>query len=117
MKRKMTKYVVVIISILTAELLHEYIHAMLHKWLEASGLGLYLMVLISMAVAVAVFYPAFHLIEKYVAWAAKKYVDGAKRVSGGPFKGLLVGFFVALILLFIGFCAVWYHINPLQDLF
>lgn len=117
MKRKLTKYIVVVISILTAELLHEYIHELLHKWLKTSGLGMYVTVLISMAVAVAVFYPAFHLIEKYVAWAAKKYVDGAKRISGGPFKGLLIGFVVAIILLFIGFCQVWYHVNVLHDLF
>jgi hypothetical protein len=117
MKRKVTKYAVIIISILLAELTHEYIQLMFAGWVKQSQFGLYISVLLSMLVAVLVFYPAFHLIETYLKFASKKYVQGSKKIGKDSFLGIIIGFGLALLLLFIGFCEIWYNQNPLAHLF
>lgn len=117
MKRQATKFAVIILSILLAELIHEYVQHKFMHWVKHSEFGLYASVGLSMAVAVLVFYPAFHLIEKYMKYASQKYVQGSKKLGKNSFISLLVGFFLALALLFIGFAEVWYHQNPLSNLF
>lgn len=117
MKRKATKYAVIVISILLAELIHEYIQHMFTGWVKQSQFGLYASVILSMGVAVLVFYPAFHIIETYLKFASKKYVQGSKKIGKDSFLGIAIGFALALLLLFIGFCEIWYHQNPLANLF
>ena len=73
MKRKFTKYIVIVLAILLAELLHAYAHSFLHHW--KSNASAYESVLVSMIVAVLVFYPAFHFIDKYMKYASEKYVQ------------------------------------------
>ena len=113
MKRKATKFVVIVISILLAELIHEYVQHFFHGWVQKSALGVYISVLISMAVAVAVFYPAFHMIDSYLKAASQKYIQGAKKIGKNSFIALMIGFLLALFLLFIGFSEIWYNQNPL----
>jgi hypothetical protein len=117
MKRKTTKFAVIVISILLAELIHDYIQELLMDWVHESEFGLYSSVLISMVVAVVVFYPAFNVIEKYLHYASSKYVEGAKKISKNGFLGLVIGFFLALFLLFIGFSELWFQKNPVTSFF
>lgn len=116
MKRKSTKLAVIVISILLAELVHEYVQHLLKHWIKDSNFGIYSSVLILMVAAVAIFYPAFNLIERYLKYASKKYVEGSKKIGKNSFLGLVIGFFIALLLLFIGFCEIWFHVNPLAHL-
>ena len=112
--RKLTKYIVIILAILAAELLHAYAHSFFHHQLEGSSP--YKSVAVSMLIAVVVFYPVFHFIEKYIHSASEKYVEGAKRVTNNRFIGLVLGFAIAVFLLFAAFSQVWYHKNPVIDL-
>jgi len=116
MKRKTTKYAVIIISILLAELIHDYIQELVYAWVKHSQFGIYVSVLISMAAVVVIFYPAFNLIERYLHFASRKYIEGSKKISKNNFRGLLLGFILALILLFVGFCELWYQSNPIANL-
>lgn len=114
MKRKLSNFAVFSLAILFAELLHSYAHSYLHHWKE--GYGKYMAVAISMALSVAVFYPVFHFLDKYIEAASKKYIQGAKNISGGNMTGLLLGFSIALLALYIAFAHVWYHKNVLADI-
>lgn len=114
MKRKFTKYVVIILAILLAELLHAYVQSFLETYLTATAP--YRSVAISMITAVVVFYPAFHFISRYIKYTSKKYVEGAQKITRKRFLGLIIGFLLALFLLFSAFSQIWYHKNPLVDL-
>jgi hypothetical protein len=114
MKRTFRKYAVVIIAILLAELVHAYAHSFLVQYKK--GVSTYEAVALSMAVAVLVFYPAFHFIEKYITYASERYLDATKKISGGSVLGLFIGFGVAIFLLFMAFAQVWYQRNLIDDI-
>jgi hypothetical protein len=112
--RTLTKVIVVILAILAAELLHTYAHHYFHSY--SKGTTPYKVVAISMAVAVLVFFPIFHYLEKFIHSASEKYVEGAKQVTNNRFVGLLLGFAVAIFLLFAGFAQAMYHKNVIADI-
>ncbi|HEY8401732.1 MAG TPA: hypothetical protein VIK89_10740 [Cytophagaceae bacterium] len=114
MKRKLTNFAVFALAILFADLLHAYVESYLHHWKE--GQGKYMAVAISMSLTVIVFYPIFHFLDKYIELASKKYIEGAKKISGGTITGLAIGFSIALFALFAAFAQVWYNKNVLADL-
>lgn len=114
MKRTFRKYAVIVIAILLAELVHAYAHSFLVQYKK--GISTYEAVALSMAVAVLVFYPAFHFIEKYITYASQKYLDATKKISGGSTIGLLIGFAIAIFLLFMAFAQVWYQRNLIDDI-
>lgn len=114
MKRKVTKYMVIVLAILLAELLHAYAHSFLEEYLTKSSP--YRSVAISMVTAVIVFYPAFHFITKYLKYTSEKYVQGAQRVTKNRFVGLLIGFSLAIFLMFAAFSQIWYHKNPILEI-
>jgi hypothetical protein len=113
MKRTFRKYAIIIIAILLAELVHSYLHSFLVAYKK--GISAYEAVALSMAVAVLVFYPAFHFIDKYLKHASAKYLDATKRITGGATVGLFVGFAIALFLLFMAFAQIWYQRNLIDD--
>ncbi|MBX9852589.1 MAG: CvpA family protein [Cytophagaceae bacterium] len=112
--RKLTKYIVITLAILVAELLHAYAHSFFHHQIQGSSP--YKSVAISMLIAVIIFYPVFHFIEKYIHAASEKYVAGTKKVTNNRYIGLILGFAIAVFLLFAAFSQVWYHKNPIIDL-
>jgi hypothetical protein len=113
MKRKITKYMVIVLAILLAELLHAFAHSFLEEFLTDGAP--YRSVAILMVTAVVVFYPAFHFIQKYLKYTSEKYVQGAQKVTKNRFIGLMIGFALAIFLLFAAFSQVWYHKNPMNE--
>jgi hypothetical protein len=113
-RRKFTKYIVIVLAILLAELLHAYAHSLLQDWKDNASP--YQSVIVSMMIAVLVFYPAFHFIGRYKKYASEKYTAGTKRLTKNRFTGLMLGFAAALFLLFVAFSGVWYQKNPVADL-
>jgi hypothetical protein len=114
MTRKLTGIAAAILAILTAELLHSIAHSWFHHHYHISSP--YKSVAVSMIVAVAVFYPAFHFLEKYVHKASEKYVEGSKAISKNRTIGLILGFSIAVFFLFVGFSMVWHERNPLIEI-
>lgn len=117
MKRKFTKVTVIVISILLAELLQDLIQHNLLHWVKESKFGMYTSVWIIMAAALALFYPAFRLIEKFVEMASEKYVAGSKKLSKNSSLGLLIGLVIAIFLIFVAYCEVLYGRNPVSDFY
>jgi hypothetical protein len=114
MKRTFRKYAIIVIAILLAELVHSYAHSFLVTYKK--GASAYEAVALSMAVAVLVFYPAFHFIDKYLKYASERYLEATKKISGGNTVGLLIGFAIAIFLLFMAFAQVWYQRNLIDDI-
>lgn len=111
MYRKIFNFTVTILTILTANLVTNYITDMLisYKW-QIKPLRF---TLIAMAVITLVFYPLFTMLQKWLDKLSRKFVK-----AGHSFAGRYLGFIVMAVLgLFILICIYahqWYHINVIK---
>ena len=112
MKRVITKYIILVISILTASLLTEFIVKHVSKYYHDRT---YLSVAMSMAITVVVFVPLFGFMGKLINRFSKEYVNHSKRISKNSMTGLLIGTLLALATLFIFFAYVRHGINVWND--
>lgn len=111
--KDLARVAMVIIAILTANFLQSV--GLLYMSDHMRGTSVYKRVALSMAAAVLIFYPVFRLLEKYIKAGSARYVKGSARLTGNKFAGLLIGFTVAVLLLFIGFSYTWYQRNAFMD--
>ncbi|HEX8547470.1 MAG TPA: hypothetical protein VF691_10950 [Cytophagaceae bacterium] len=114
MTKRFNRYAVIIITILLAELIHAYALSFVSRWKDDASP--YKSVAISMLIAVLVFYPAFKFMEKFLKGISNKYMLKSKKIIGKNLIGSVIGFLLALFLLFLAFSAVWYGKNPIIDL-
>ncbi|WMJ71852.1 hypothetical protein RCC89_01500 [Cytophagaceae bacterium ABcell3] len=115
MKRKLTKYAVVVLAIWLAKLIYAYAHGVIHHYTEVSG-SPYASTALSMLAIILIFYPVFHYLDKYFKKTSQKYIQTSKKVTKSSFWGLVLGFGIAVFLLFMAFANVWYDRNLIQDL-
>src|ERR1700751_5045000 len=104
MTRKFTQFAVFALAILLAELLQSYAHHFFdEKFVHGHA---YKKVMLSMLITLLVFYPIFHFVEKYIKSATEKYVEGTMTITRNRLTGLLIGFAIAITLIFAGFAKV-----------
>lgn len=108
MKRLLTKYMVIIITILIANLIGELFIKYLFGLTDRKT---YTSVLIQMAALVVVFVPALTLLESYIKTASKKYIQQSKKATGNGTLGLLIGFIIAIGALTLAYGYVWYDLK------
>jgi len=109
--RKVLKFMVITITILTAELLSDFISNYL-----VSFKGHYKPIpftLMAMGIIVIIFYPALEILDKWIAKFSKAVVDTGKSVAG-RYTGLVLAFLVVLTFCYL---QVWYDINLFDYLF
>ena len=75
----------------------------------------YLLVIVDMLIVILIFAPAFTFVSKYTKKLSKVYVKTSKKISNSK-NGNLLGFAVALIILFILFAYLRHNINVIEDL-
>jgi uncharacterized membrane protein len=112
-KRKLYNFAVFSLAILFAELIQTLAHIYIDRW--KTGHGKYVAVLLSMVLAIAVFYPVFHFLEKHIQSASRSYVKNSRKAGGGGTTGLLVGYSLAMLFLFIAFSQLWYNKDVIAD--
>lgn len=110
MMPKLTRIAVFSITILIGTLISDYISAYFVSTIGKTYKG----VAINMIATVVVFYPLFSLLEYYVKKASKRYIQKSKSVTGNSFLGLIIGFTLAILVLFMMFASVWYNLNVLS---
>ena len=111
-KRKLTTYAVVVVTILAAKLLEEYV---LKKLPNLRNFGNpYKSVAMRMLVMVFIFYPVFMVLNKFVEYASKHYFKISKKLSGSSFSGLVVGFIIAMLIMYLLFAKLWYNIEIIK---
>lgn len=98
-----TKYATIIISVLAASLINEYIVKWVNTYYKEPT---YTSVLIGMAVTVIVFVPLFGLVGKWINAASKAYLKKSKKVASNSGVGLLFGFLIAFGILFVLFAKI-----------
>lgn len=113
MVRKFNKFAVFTISILIATLTKDYIIKLLNEQIDKNLIAVWII----MGVTVAIYYPLFTYIDKYVKKLAESYVKGAKNVAKSSINGLIIAFVLALLICFALGAYVWFDINLIDRLF
>ncbi len=113
MYRKLFKFVVTTLTILSANLLTNYISDKLvsHKW-EYRPLRF---TLLAMLIITVVFYPLFMWLEEWLNGLSKKLVKAGKSLAG-KYIGLLLGFVTGIAILTYLYAKVWYKIDLISVL-
>ena len=112
MTRKLSKFVIFAITILFATLVKDYIIKILNDHIDKGLIG----VLIIMAVTLAIYYPLFTFVDKYVKKLAEGYVKGAKGAVKSSINGLLIGFIIAMLIVFSFGAYIWFDINIIDTI-
>ena len=110
---KSTKYATIIISVLTASLINEYVVKLINSYYKDAT---YTSVLIGMAVTIFVFVPMFGIVGKWIGKASKSYLKASKKVAKKSSNGLLIGFALAFVILFVLFAEIRHDIDALEKL-
>ena len=110
--RKLTKYAIYSIAVLTATLINQFIVSYIKQYIHMHG---YWLVLVDMIVVVLIFAPAFTLVSKYTKKMSAAYMKTSKKVSNNK-NGTLFGLLIALIILFVLFALMRHGINVIEDL-
>lgn len=111
MIKKYTKFVVYVITILTATLISEWLITLLGG--VATG---YKYVAIRMAVFVLVYFPLISFFEGYIQKLTQKYAKESKKAAKSSLLGLTLGFALALFILFALYCMVFNVGNVFVDI-
>jgi hypothetical protein len=111
MYRYLFRFVVMTLSILTANLLTNAISGYLVTY--RNQYKPFIFTLLGMAITVVVFYPLFIKLETWVRDISVKAVNSGRSVAG-KYLGLLFTFLAGLIVLFFFYAKMWYHINLIQ---
>ena len=113
MYRFFFRFVVTILTILTANLLTNAISDYMVSY--KNHYKPLTFTLIGMAIIVVVFYPLFVKMERWVKGISVKVVKSGNSLAG-KFLGLSLTFLGGLLILFYFYAKMWYHINFLQVL-
>lgn len=110
---KSTKYATIVISVLTASLINEYVVKLINSYYKENT---YVSVLIGMAVTVLVFVPMFGFVGKWIGKASKTYLKASKKVAKKSSNGLFFGFLIAFVILFILFAKIRHQIDVFANI-
>lgn len=111
--QKTTKYAALIISVLSASLINEYVVKLVKSYYQEAT---YQSVVIGMIVTVVVFVPLFSILGKWIAKASKSYIKTGKKVASNSRIGLYVSFIIALFVLFVFFADIRHGIDVIRDI-
>ena len=86
---KTTKYATIVLSVLAASLINEFIVGYVNSYYKEPN---YTSVLIGMLVTVVIYVPLFGLVGTWMSKASKSYLKASKKAASSSSKGLLIGF-------------------------
>lgn len=112
--RKLSKYVILIFTILLADIIKEIIlhYIGFHRNFRHP----YTSVALGMGIIVLVFYPLFLLMEKITEKIAESYISNTQKIAGGNMKGLFIALVLGLGILYFVYLKVWFNINIFNKL-
>ncbi len=111
--KKLTQYAIYAVAVLSAALINEHIIKYIKRHIDQNG---YVLVLIDMAIVVLIFAPAFALVNKYTKKLSKAYLRTSKKFSPSQKKGTLLGFTIAIFILFVLYASLRHNLHVIEDL-
>ncbi len=113
MHKKLSKYVMIGIAILLAELLNAFFLLIMEKY-KSSEMP-YRSSAIQMVASLVVYYPVFTFLEKYFKSGSKNLIVNTKKIAKHNYGGLVLAFAVAFLLIWIIMVRIWYNRNIFAD--
>ncbi|MCS6823292.1 MAG: hypothetical protein NZ529_03285 [Cytophagaceae bacterium] len=113
-RKKLTQYIITIIAILIAETIDAYFFLVMNKY--KSNTMPYRSTLIHMLCSIAIYYPLITHLDKYIKKATKGYVKQSQKLGTGNFNGMLIGFIVFFVIIWMVLVRIWYNRNMIDDI-
>ena len=115
MVKKINRVAIIVITILLGELINAYALTLFLPY--KSNVHPYKSVAITMLLAVCIFYPAFSFINKYLKDFSGKFMKKSSSIIGSQLLGKIIGFMLALLLIFLALAQILYNKNGISDFF
>ncbi len=112
--RKIFKFVVFTLTILTANLFTDFIGNYLDSFKKLYPP--FWFTLLKMGIIVIIFYPSFQILEHWIGKFSKNVIETGKSLAG-KYTGLLLAFVICMIVLIYCYLQVLYDINVFDYLF
>jgi phosphotransferase system glucose/maltose/N-acetylglucosamine-specific IIC component len=112
--RKVFRFMVFTLTILTANLLSDFLSNYLVSFKHRYPPVLF--TLMAMTIIVIIFYPTIQILDHWIGKFSKNVVETGKSLAG-KYMGLLLAFLIALLILTYCYLQVWYDINIFDYLF
>lgn len=113
MYRRLFKFVVTTLTILTANLVTTYISEYLTSY--KSHLQPITFSLVAMGIICVIFYPLFTKLEEWINDISAKIIRGGKSL-GGKYLGLITVYILCLAVLTYFYAKLWYKLDLLKIL-
>lgn len=107
---KFNRFAILTLTILIGTLISDYA---INYFTETIG-KTYKGVWVNMAATVIIFFPLLSMLDAYVKKASRTYIKTSKKITGNSFWGLILGFTLAILVLFILFANVWYKLDAIE---
>ena len=114
MNKQITKYVMIAIAILLAELLGAYFLLVMEKY-KSSEMP-YRSTAIQMIASLVIYYPLFTFLDKYLKSGSKNLIKNTQKVAKHNLLGVLLAFVAAFFIIWVALARIWYKRNLFEDL-
>jgi uncharacterized protein YacL len=114
MYRYLFRFFVISLTILTANLLTNFISDYLITY--KNHVKQVTFTFLAMGIIVLIFYPLFTWLQEWVKKLSMKFMKSGKNIAGKYF-GLFLAFIIAMLILFYFYAKMWYGIDFLRVLF
>ncbi|HWZ22991.1 MAG TPA: hypothetical protein VNW06_10080 [Cytophagaceae bacterium] len=114
MNKKITKYAIIAIAILLAELLSAFFLLIMEKY-KSSEMP-YRSTAIQMLASIVVYYPVFTFLDKYFKSGSKNLLASTKKIANHHIGGVLLAFALSFFLIWVALARIWYDRSLFEDL-
>ncbi len=114
MNKKISKYIVIGIAILVAELINAYFLLIMEKY--KSSEAPYQSTALQMVASLVIYYPLFTFLEKYLHSGSKNLVKNTQKIAKHNLLGILLAFCIAFGIIWTILVKIWYKRNLFEDL-
>jgi hypothetical protein len=114
MNKKITKYAIIAIAILLAELLSAFFLLIMEKY-KSSEMP-YRSTAIQMLASIIVYYPVFTFLDKYFKSGSKNLLASTKKIASHHIGGVILAFALSFFLIWVALVRIWYDRSLFEDL-
>ncbi|HSZ26297.1 MAG TPA: hypothetical protein VK766_11275 [Cytophagaceae bacterium] len=114
MNKKITKYVIIAIVILLAELLSAFFFLVMDKY--KSQEMPYRSTAIHMLTSLIIYYPIVTFLDGFLKSGSKNLIKSTQKATKNHLAGLLLAFAGAFFLIWMALVKIWYNRNIMEDI-
>ena len=116
MYRKLFKFAVTTITILTINLISGKISEYLVNYRSNTHIKPIAFTLIAMGIIVVIYYPLIAKMEEWLNGVSARIIKSGRSI-GGKYLGLIVMYVICLVILLYFYAKMWYHVDLIKIIF